>query len=594
MSGDRAAHPLLITAANIDADIRMKASYNSLLLLALLPIPKFIGVQKTLHGVLENRLTHACLDLICEPLKKVARHGAWMSDHVGNVRYCYTPIVGYIADTPEAAALAGVSGNTSHLTHAFGLHFGDDFRHPPRTASDILLPLSTLSSSTDPWNLPLYAKEARTLHRLNGVDLPFWRDWTLPNGIPPSPHQLFPIEILHHFHKCFWDHDVKWCIRAVGEDEIDFRFALLQPRCGYRRFPAGISSLKQVTGREHRNIQRYILGMIAGAVPLEFIVCIRALLDIRYLAQMPRVTTDILDEIQTALRTFHQYKDIIINNQYRVGKGKKPILHFGIPKLELLQSVVLCIQWFGSLPQWSADSTEHSHRTFIKKPRLKTNGIEYHMQICRHLDREEKMLMFDLATTAHESLSTDPLDDAILDIDDFALDIDEQPIGRPAAGCGCPKREIPNFFSVNTVAPPDPPTSSVPRTFATSTTGFHLRVRPNITRAEIDVVATDFHIPNLRVSIRDFLSHYLYDQETRRISGRQGLMDYRLLPFDEIRVWHSVQVQNYNSDGGLRPPQRLFASPPSDDWPSGRCDTMLFRESIDVGSPQRPGPGLKG
>ena len=249
MSGDRVAHLLLITAANIDSDVRMKASYNSLLLLALLPVPKFTGVPKPLHGILENRVIHACLDLICEPLKVVARHGDWMSDHAGNVRYCYTPIVGYIADTPEAAALVGVSGKTSHLTLAFGPHFGDEFQHPPRTASDILSPLSSLSSSMDPWKVAAYTKEAKTLYRLNGVDRPFWRDWILTTaGMPPNPHQIFPIEVLHHFHKCFWDHDVKWCIRAVGEDEINFRFALLQPRCGYRRFPAGISALKQVTG----------------------------------------------------------------------------------------------------------------------------------------------------------------------------------------------------------------------------------------------------------------------------------------------------------------------------------------------------------
>lgn len=594
MSGDRVAHPLLITAANIDSDVRMKASYNSLLLLALLPVPKFIGVQKAFHGVLENRLTHACLDLICEPLKTVARHGAWMSDHIGDVRYCYTPIVGYIADTPEAASLVGVSGKTSHLTHAFGPHFGDEFRHPPRKASDILIPLSILSSSIDPWNLPSYTKEARNRYRLNGVHLPFWRDWTLPNGIPPDPYQLFPIEVLHHFHKCFWDHDVKWCIRAVGEDEINFRFALLQPRCGYRRFPAGISALKQVTGREHRNIQRYILGVIAGAVPLEFIVCIRALLDIRYLAQMRRVTAEVLDQIEAALQTFHQYKDTIIKHKYRVGKGKKPILHFEIPKLELLQSIVSCIQWSGSLPQWSADSTERSHGQFIKKPKSKANGIEYSSQICRHLDREEKIRTFDLATTIHESAPLDPLDDALLDDDDLDLDTDEWMTGPPASGYNLPGRRVPNFFSADTMDPPDPLTSSIPRTFATSTTGFHLKNRPNITRVEIDIIATDFNIPNLHISIRDFLSHYLYDQGSRRIAGRQGPTYGPPLPFYEIRVWHSVQLQNYDSDGGLRPPQRLFASPPDGNWPSGRYDTVLFRESVDVGSPQRPGPGLKG
>jgi len=80
----------------------------------------------------------------------------------------------------------------------------------------------------------------------------------------------------------------------------------------------------------------------------------------------------------------------------------------------------------------------------------------------------------------------------------------------------------------------------------------------------------------------------LQDCRKTRASGR------RTVTVNEIQVWHSVQVQIFNSDGGLRPPQQLFALPPSRNWLSGRCDTAPFRESVNPGSPQRPGPGLKG
>ena len=341
-------------------------------------------------------------------------------------------------------------------------------------------------------------------------------------------------------------------------------------------------ALKQVTGQEHRNVQRYILGIIAGAVPHEFVICIWALLDICYLAQMHRVTEQALDEIEAALWTFHKYKDIIITGGYRIGKGKKPILHFKIPKLELLQSVVVCIRWSGSLPQWSVDSTEHSHREFVKKPKLKMNGNEYYSQTCRHLDCEEKVRMFDIATIAHESLSAGLPHDAAPDVNNPPLDMDKWSKVLPTAvGFDRSKRKIPNFFSAGTTAlPSDSLMSPTPHTFSTATTGFHLTVKPNIPQAEVNDLANDFNIPGLYLSIRDFLSHYLYDQDTRRIAGRQGPMHGTLLPFDGIQVWHSVQVQNFNCDGVLRPPQRLFASPPSDDWPSGRCNTTIFRESF--------------
>jgi Plavaka transposase len=69
------AHPLLVTVANIHMDIRLKASYHTLLLTALIPCVKFIGVKKNLIGALENRLFHKCLDIVCTSLKRAARHG---------------------------------------------------------------------------------------------------------------------------------------------------------------------------------------------------------------------------------------------------------------------------------------------------------------------------------------------------------------------------------------------------------------------------------------------------------------------------------------------------------------------------------------
>ena len=326
-------------------------------MLALLPVPKFVGVKKKLHGVLENRLIHACMDFVTAPLKVTAKNGAWMSDYAGYVRRCFTPLAAYIADTPEAATLTGVAGKTSHLTMASFHEFGDPFRHPPRMAADILTFLDILSHYSDPSDVKVYVANARELFRLNGVNLPFWRDWRLPDGSLPNPAHSFPIETLHHLHKGFWDHDVKWIIRAIGDRELDTRFSLLQPRNGYRHFSTGISSLKQVTGREHRDIQRYILGLIADAVRPEFVACIRALLDLRYLSQLHDVNTDVLNDIARALEVFHGLKQIILDLGLRTGKKGNTIPHFEIPKLELLQSIIPSIMRSGSLPQWSADVT---------------------------------------------------------------------------------------------------------------------------------------------------------------------------------------------------------------------------------------------
>lgn len=261
MTGDRTAHPVLLSLANIYMDVRMKSSNRAFLLVTLLPCPKFITKDKGFRGVLGNHVIHLCLDIITNPLKLAARAGRMMSDPCGYSRFCFTALASYMVDTPEAAMLAGVAGKTSHLTVADYRKFGDPMRQEPRTASTTLAQLAALASNINPLDLHTYIPAAKAI-RLNAVHLPFWRDWFIqtPPGIPPQilmadPCRFLTPEPLHHWHKQFWDHDMKWSIRVVGADELDFRFSTLQPIIGFKHFKDGVSTLKQVTGRTHRDIE---------------------------------------------------------------------------------------------------------------------------------------------------------------------------------------------------------------------------------------------------------------------------------------------------------------------------------------------------
>src|ERR1700761_4632705 len=123
MSGDRVAHPFLLSLANIRMDLATKASSHAFLTTALLPVPKFL-CDKELRGVMEKRLFHHCIDIVCDPLKMAAKHGVDLSRWDGSLLRCHTPLVSYIADTPEAADIACVMGKTSHLTMAAHNSFG--------------------------------------------------------------------------------------------------------------------------------------------------------------------------------------------------------------------------------------------------------------------------------------------------------------------------------------------------------------------------------------------------------------------------------------------------------------------------------------
>ena len=335
----------------------MKALNHTFMLLTLLPVPKFLHKNKKIRGILEARLTHKCINYVVKPLKKAAEIRIMMSDPLGWCRYCFMPLVGAIIDTPKALLYAGVGGKTSPVTMANYKQFGDAFQHEPRMASTTLAQLMEIELRADPWDLAFYLPEAKRF-RLNGVHRPFWRDWPLA-----EPSLFLTPEPLHHWHKMFWDHDAKWCIRAVGATEIDFQFWVLQPRVGFCHFTEGISSLKQVTGHEHRDVQRYIVGVIAGAVTKDFLIAIRASMNFRYLCQAKEIDDKGCDRIRAALDEFHEHKSAIVDADARVGKGNKPIKNWYIPKLEMMQSVISNIQANGAVIQYSADVTEHAHIT---------------------------------------------------------------------------------------------------------------------------------------------------------------------------------------------------------------------------------------
>ncbi|KAG2354120.1 hypothetical protein BDR07DRAFT_1307053 [Suillus spraguei] len=184
----------------------------------------------------------------------------------------------------------------------------------------------------------------------------------------------------------FYDHDIQWCLRAVGTEELDFRFSILQLLTTFWHFKDGISNLKQVTGRTQWDLQHYTVALIADAAPPGIVIAIRAFMDFRYLLQAAVMDELHCQKILNALQEFHDHKkDIIRCGAHRGVKSKNVLDNWHIPKLELMQSVMPSIRQVGSLLQWSANTTKHAHITLIKDPADSTNN-NVDAQICRFLD----------------------------------------------------------------------------------------------------------------------------------------------------------------------------------------------------------------
>ena len=86
-----------------------------------------------------------------------------------------------------------------------------------------------------------------------------------------------------------------------------------------------------MTGCNHCNVQQYIVGVIASAVPWEYLIAIQSAMDFRYCSQATELDNEDCDNILAALQEFHQHKFVIMDAAAQVGKG-----NWHIPKLELL------------------------------------------------------------------------------------------------------------------------------------------------------------------------------------------------------------------------------------------------------------------
>lgn len=565
------AHPLLISLANLDANIRSKGSLHAHLLLALLPVSSFVHKKPRVRGLLSDRLFHYCLDIVLRPLKIAATIGVMMSDPVGNLRLCYTPLVAFIADTPEQGLVAGTSMKASPISIAIHNQFGDGILHPPRTADRTRNEIHAICSNCHPDDYVNFLKSAKS-YGLNGVDVPFWVDWPLS-----SPARFLKPEPLHHFHRCFFDHDLQWCIVVLGDVEIDYRFSLIQMPVGYRSFKEGVSKLKQVTGRDHRSMQRYIVAVIAGAVPPRFLTAIRALMDFRYIAQMSSFDEHALDQLDAALQTFHSHKDSIITAGARSE-------HFNIPKLELLQHVVPSIRDSGAAMQWSADVTEHAHVTEVKNPARAGNNQNYYSQIARHLDRADKCFRFDIATRIATTLGWEQHggggdndeDDEDEDGDGEEHEPDEEALSLSLYNS--PKRKVIDYFKIaNALANDTSPGVPLPlRTFASLTAAIHIALKPSFSM-NITEASECFELPDLHDAINGCLDR-CSNGEPHDIAGLRPNVVRSILPTQKLQIWSKIRVQlrTWHDAESVEPPQTLIVSSPSHRYPSGRYDCAII------------------
>jgi Plavaka transposase len=385
LSGDKKAWPLYLSIGNIHSRIRNSPSRNAWILIAYIPVVHFDDNRDS-HGTCINRLFHQCMGIVLKSLIQPGETGVRMTDAAGDVRKCYPLVAAYLADYPEQVLINAVIGNASPVTLASYDELGDPVPSPPRTRQWVLETIEEVCARVDPADIKNYLDEARDAG-LNGVNEPFWKD--LPRY---QPELAMCPDILHGVLRFWRDHIFLWAQRLVGEAELDRRIKALQPIVGFKRYPKGVAKMTQWTGREDRELQRILIGVIAGApkVDAKAMRCFRAFHDFAYLVQYRSHSDTTLGYLSDELKTFHENKEVFIEKGVRRGKNGV-IDHFCIPKLAALHSYITHIPEMGTSPQYSTEITEACHRPMAKDAYRATNHKDYVEQMCRFLDRNEKI-----------------------------------------------------------------------------------------------------------------------------------------------------------------------------------------------------------
>lgn len=285
----------------------------------------------------------------------------------------------FVGDYPEQVLISGCKTGECPKCEIDPKQIGDlQTKSPYRDLGKVLDALSTLDENPDGYAAACTAAGIKPIVR------PFWQN--LPYA---DIYLSITPDILHQMYQGVMKHLVSWVVAAFGQKEIDARCQCLPPNHNIHNFSKGITSLSHLTGKEHANMCRVLLGLIVdlklpdNRSPLPLIRAVRALLDFLYLAQYPLHTSETLRLLHKSLKLFDENKHIFIDLGIRGD--------FKIPKLHSLTHYVDAIKLFGTTDNYNTEYTERLHIDLAKDAYRATNHRDEYAQMTIWLERMEKV-----------------------------------------------------------------------------------------------------------------------------------------------------------------------------------------------------------
>ena len=281
--GNKSAYPVYLTIGNLPKDIRRKPSRQGQILLAYLPTTHLDHVtnQASRRRLVLN-IMHKCLRTVVAPLKTVGEAGMPIASGDAVWRRGHPIYAAHIGDYMKQIAVAGIKlGECAQCTVPRD-ELGELDEYPLRSLEAILAALAKFDS--DPDTFIQACREAG----VKPIIHPFWE------GLPYADICLsITPDILHQLLQGLIKHLVTWIKSAYGTEELDARCRALPQNSSVRHFFNSISPLSRITGKEHNDVARILLGLIID-LPLSghlsnarLLHATRGMLDFLYLSQYP-------------------------------------------------------------------------------------------------------------------------------------------------------------------------------------------------------------------------------------------------------------------------------------------------------------------
>ena len=377
--GSKTAYPVYLTIGNIPKDIRRKPSHRGQILLAYLPTSKLkhVAGHAARRRMLLN-LLHSCLQKVLQPLEKAGVSGIAMADGFGILRRVHPILAVFIGDYPEQVFVTCIKSGRCPKCNVEPNNLGSLV---PSSRRDLISVRAALSKAND--DDATYA-EACKLAGIKPVFHPFWKHLPFVNIF-----QSITPDVLHQLYQGVFRHSVAWITKAFSATEINARYQRLIPNHHIRIFPEGITHLSRLTGKEHDQICRALLGVIMdmhlpnGLEPSRLIRAVRGLLDFIYLSQFPVHSRQTLKQLDDALHAFHANKSIFIDLGIRE--------HFNFPKLHSCTHYASSIRFYGTTDNFNTQYTERLHIDLAKDAYRATNRKDEYPQMTTWIDRREKI-----------------------------------------------------------------------------------------------------------------------------------------------------------------------------------------------------------